>query len=150
MTEGEPRPEAVFRRSRVVRREDLDLLEHVNNVVWVRFVVELAEAHSTALGLDFEACRRIGGLWIVRSHEIHYERSAALGARIEESTWVAAMRGARSVRESRFRAGGPEGPLLVRATTHWAYADAETFRPRRIPREVRERFEEAGEEAGPA
>ena len=40
----------VFERTRVVSAEDLDQLGHVNNVVWLRFVVELAEAHARASG----------------------------------------------------------------------------------------------------
>lgn len=146
--EDEPRAEAVFRRTRVVRAEDLDFLEHVNNLAWLRFVVELADAHSSALGLDLAAYRRIGGLWIVRRHEIDYERPAALGDRLEESTWIAELRGARSLRESRFRREGPEGPLLVRARTVWAFADLRTLRPRRVPPEVRAQLASAEVEGG--
>ena len=84
---------AIFRRTRVVTDEDLDALGHVNNVVWVRFIVELANAHSSAVGLDWRAYRKLGGMWIVRRHEIDYARSALPGEEIVEETWISRMKG---------------------------------------------------------
>jgi acyl-CoA thioester hydrolase len=118
---------------------DLDLLDHVNNVVWLRFVVELAEAHSSALGLDFAALRRLGGVWVVRRHELDYHRSANEGDEIVEETWVAELRGARSVRRARLGCAR-SGALLLAATTHWAFVDAGSGRPRRVPPEIAARY----------
>jgi acyl-CoA thioesterase FadM len=41
-------PVPVFSRHRSIEESDLDALDHVNNVVWLRFMVELADAHSSA------------------------------------------------------------------------------------------------------
>ncbi len=130
---------AVFRRTRRVAPRDVDVLGHVNNVTWVRFVVELAEAHAAALGLDFHTTRALGGIWIVRRHDVLYHANVPLGAAIQESTWVSSMRGALSRRHARFEAEA--GELLVEASTEWAYVDAATLRPRRVPPALRERFE---------
>ena len=92
----------VFRRTRQVAPRDVDLLGHVNNVVWVRFVVELAEAHASALGLGFHATREQGGIWIVRRHDVLYHANVPLGAEVREATWVSSMRGALSHRHARF------------------------------------------------
>jgi len=129
----------VFRRTRLVAARDIDLLGHVNNVVWIRFLVELAEAHAAALGLDFHATRALGGIWIVRRHDVLYHANVSLGATIHETTWVSSMRGALSLRHGRFECEA--GALLVEATTEWAYVDAATLRPRRIPAALRERFD---------
>jgi len=132
----------VFKRSRVVVPGDCDELGHVNNVRWLAFVGELAGAHALRRGSDNDTLREQGALWIVRRHEIDYHRSALPGEEIVEETWVEQMSGARSVRHSRFtRAGG--GELLVSAVTTWAYVDAKTQRPRRIPAEMIERFRSA-------
>lgn len=127
--------DGVFRHERVVREEDTDFLGHVNNVVWLRFVVRLAERHAASLGFDFETVRKLGGMWIVRRHEIDYHRSATPGQVLVEETWVAEMRGARSVRRSRFLLA-EDGSELVSATTQWAFCDADSQRPKRIPREL--------------
>ncbi len=125
----------VFRHKRVVREQDTDFLGHVNNVVWVRFVVRIAERHAESLGFDWETVRSLGGMWIVRRHEIDYRRSATPGQELVEETWISEMRGARSVRRSRFLLA-QDGAELVSATTHWAFCDPDTQRPKRIPREL--------------
>jgi acyl-CoA thioester hydrolase len=131
--------EPVFRRRRVVVGEDVDALGHVNNTVWVRFVVELADAHSRAAGFDWKRIRELGGLWIVRRHEIDYDLPALPGEELLEETWVESLRGARSVRCARFTRAR-DGAVLVRARTQWAFVDFETQRPRRIPKEILEAF----------
>ncbi len=129
----------VFRRTRTVVARDLDVLDHVNNVNWLRFVVELAEAHSSALGLDFVSLRRLGSVWVVRRHELDYHRPANEGDEIVEETWVSALRGARSVRQARLRCAR-SGALLLAATTEWAFVDADSGRPRRVPPELARRY----------
>jgi acyl-CoA thioester hydrolase len=129
----------VFRRTRRVAPGDIDELGPVNNVRWVAFVGELAAAHAGQRGSDNETLREKGAIWIVRRHEIDYHRSALPGEEIVEETWVESMSGARSERHSRFTRAS-DGALLVSAVTIWAYVDAVTQRPRRIPAELLARF----------
>jgi acyl-CoA thioester hydrolase len=129
----------IYRRERTVAPRDIDLLGHVNNTVWVRYVVELAAAHADALGVGFEATRALGGIWIVRRHDVLYHANVPVGAKIRETTWVSSLRGALSLRHARFES--EPGVLLVEANTEWAYVDATSLRPRRVPAEVRERFD---------
>ncbi len=130
----------VFKRTRTVCDADIDAFGHVNNLVWIRFIVELADAHSRAAGLDPPAYKKIGGFWIVRRHEIDYHAPALPDERIVEETWISRLRGARSVRRCRF-AREIDGKRLVSSTTHWAYVDAQTQRPRRIDAGVLQRFQ---------
>jgi acyl-CoA thioester hydrolase len=130
---------AIFRRKRTVAMKDVDELDHVNNVVWVRYVIQLAFAHAEALGFHFEEDKRSGHVWVVRRHEIDYHRSAALGAEITEETWVSELHGARLVRHSRFSLGNSDS-LLASARTVWAWVELATMRPKRVPREIVERF----------
>jgi acyl-CoA thioester hydrolase len=132
----------VFRRTRVVEPQDIDELGHVNNVRWLAFVSELAGAHASRGGADNEGLRASGAIWIVRRHEIDYHRSALPGEEIVEETWVEEMSGARSLRCSRFTRAS-DGALLVSAKTTWAYVDAVTQRPKRIPAELLARYETA-------
>lgn len=137
--------EARFQRRRVIAPEDIDELDHVNNVVWLRFAVELAMAHSASLGLDMAAYRNIGCVWVARRHEIDYLRSAGLGDEISEETWVVEMRAARSIRRARFVAA--DGGELVRCRMEWAFVDLASQRPRRVPAQVLERFTPIPEDA---
>ena len=129
----------VFRRTRVVVPEDIDELGHVNNVRWLRFVGELAAAHVALHGSDLAALREMGALWVVRRHELDYHRPALPGEEIVEETWVEKMSGAKSERHSRFTRKS-DGALLLSAVSIWAYVDAKTLRPTRIPAALRARY----------
>ena len=134
----------VFRRTRVIAPEDIDELGHVNNVRWLAFVAELAGAHASGRGSGLAALRAQGALWIVRRHEIDYHRPALPGEEIVEETWVERMTGAKSERRSRFTRASDGAPLCD-ALTIWAYVDATTLRPKRIPPELRARFSAGAE-----
>ncbi len=136
--------DGVFRRVRTIRDKDTDLYGHVNNVVWVKFVVELADAHSRDVGLSIDDYVRLGGVWIVRQHLIDYHAQVGKDERIVEETWVESFRGARSVRRCRFSSEA-DGTPLVTSSTHWAFVHPETQRPRRIFPEVMERFSVVGD-----
>jgi acyl-CoA thioester hydrolase len=133
-----------FRRGRRVQPRDIDELGHVNNVVWVRFVVDLAGAHSEAAGVGSAWLRERGAWWIVRRHAIDYRAPALPDEELVEETWVRAMRGARCERVARFTRAA-DGAALVEAVTEWAFVDAATQRPRRIPPELFEAHPPLGE-----
>lgn len=125
-------PTSRFQRVRQIEAAHIDDLGHVNNVVWLEFMIALAGAHSEAVGLDLESCRRVGGVWVVRRHSIDYHRSAVLGDTLNEETWLSEVRGARSVRHYAFRHPNDTRPL-VEASSEWVWVHPETLRPRRVP-----------------
>jgi len=117
---------------------DIDGLGHVSNLVYLRWVLDAALAHSTAKGLDEAAYKARGQGWVVRRHEIDYLRAALEGDDLVVETRVAAIAAASSTRKTRiFR----DGDLLARAATSWAYVDYRTGRPIRIPEDVKSLFE---------
>ncbi len=128
----------VYRRKREVTAGDIDFLGHVNNVVWLRWVVEIAEQHAVSHEAGSRIVRERGGQWIVCRHELDYHANAELGEPVVCETWVESMRGARSLRRARFTR--PDGTLLVSSLTPWAFVDATTLRPKRIPRELLQVF----------
>jgi len=122
-----------------VRREDVDELGHAGNLVYLRWVLEAALAHSTSVGLDQAAYLARREVWVVRSHEIHYLRPALPGERLEIETRVANMAAANSIRRTRILRAS-DRVELCRATTDWAFLDLDRGRPRRIPDDIRSRF----------
>ncbi len=117
---------------------DIDDLGHVSNVAFVRWIQEVAVAHSAASGWTFAEYQRIGAIFVVRKHEVEYLAPAFAGDRITLSTWVEAWTAATADRRTRIVRDGVE---LVRATTLWVLVSTEGGRPRRIPPEMRGAFE---------
>ena len=122
-----------------VRPDDIDELGHAGNLVYVRWVLDAALAHSTAVGLDQSAYLKRGEVWIVRSHEIQYLRPSFVGDQLAVETRVVSMAAASSVRRTRITRVS-DGAHLCEASTDWVFVDAARGRPRRIPDDIRVRF----------
>jgi acyl-CoA thioester hydrolase len=116
-----------------VGADDVDALRHVNNLVYVRWVLEVATAHSAAVGWDFAAYLRAGGVFVVRRQEVDYLRPAFLGDRVRVETWVDGFSRVTSLRRTRIVGAGGE---LARAATTWAFVSVNGGRPMRIPDEI--------------
>jgi acyl-CoA thioester hydrolase len=117
---------------------DIDDLGHVSNLVYVRWVLQAATAHSVARGWGHPEYRALGGVFVVRRHEIDYLAQVTLGQEILATTWVESWRAASCIRATELvRAGQP----VARAATTWAFMSIATGRPQRIPDELRKLFE---------
>lgn len=110
--------------------EDIDELDHVNNVVYLGFVERIAREHASLLGFDFLSMKNMGGAFVARQHVITYLRPALLGEHLEIWTRIASVNGPRTVRETEIRR---DGQVLVTASTEWVWIDFETRRPKRVP-----------------
>jgi acyl-CoA thioester hydrolase len=120
-------------------RGDIDELAHVSNLVYVRWVQEVAQAHSAAVGWDHPQYRELGSVFVVRRHQIDYVLPVLEGEEVELVTWIAWWRGASSERRTVVRRLR-DGAVVARAATLWAFVDFATGRPRRIPKEVAAAF----------
>lgn len=116
--------------------EDIDEQNHVNNLVYVRWVQEVATAHWQAIA-SFEAQRAFG--WVVLRHEIDFKAPALLGDEIELWTRVGKATRLTFERFTEIRRER-DGQLLSRARTLWCPVDPATGRPTRVPVEVRSQF----------
>jgi len=125
-----------FEISVAVMPEAIDEQNHVNNIVYLRWVQEVATAHWQAIASS-EAQGEIG--WVVLRHEIDYKAPAGLGDEIVLRTWVGK---ATRLTFERFTEilRRSDGQLLSKTRTLWCPINAQTGRPGRVPLEVRKQF----------
>ena len=109
---------------------DIDELGHVSNLVYLRWVLEVAMAHSRALGWDFAQYRDLGAAFMVRRHEIDYIAQVTLGQTLVAETWVDSWRQASCIRKTELLR---DGAVVARAATTWAMIGLVSGRPQRIP-----------------
>jgi acyl-CoA thioester hydrolase len=126
----------VFELTIAVEPPDIDLMGHVNNVVYLRWVQEAATAHWTA-GATPEDQARV--LWVVVRHEIDYLRPARLGDTIAARTWVGPASRIRFERHVELLRASDRA-VLARARSLWCPIDSQTMKPMVVSQEVRERF----------
>jgi acyl-CoA thioester hydrolase len=137
---------APFELTIAVDPADIDQLGHVNNVVYLRWVQEIAIAHWQAAAT---AEQRAALVWVVIRHEIDYRHAARLGDTVIARTWVGPTEGRAFSRHTEILRAA-DRRLLARARTLWLPIDAKTGRPARVGDEVRERFSVPVEDSSPA
>lgn len=122
-----------------VAPQDVDELQHVSNVVYIRWIQDVAVAHSVSVGLSLEEYRQRGAVFVVRRHEVDYLRPALSGDEVEVETRVVEVSPVTATRRTFIRRAR-DGQVLVQARTQWAYISTASGRPVRIPAEVLQRF----------
>jgi acyl-CoA thioester hydrolase len=129
-TEAEP-----FEIAVEIQPGDVDGMGHVNNIVYVRWVQEVALAHWFAVApADAQAAMT----WVVLRHEIDYLQAARPGDTVRARTWLGEAKAIRYERMTTIVRG--DGTVLARARTFWCPVHVATGRPRRVPPEVHAAF----------
>ncbi len=122
----EPSIQAPFSIEIDVQSGDIDELNHVNNVVFVKWVQDVAIAHWMATS---SAEIRDTYSWMLLRHEIDYVGQAFMGDRLTGTTWVGEAKGATF---ERFVELKKDGKVITKSKTVWALLDAKSLKPRRI------------------
>lgn len=119
-----------------VTKDHIDLLNHVNNIEYVRWVQDIAEAHwnlktSQEIRQDY--------YWFMISHHIQYKGEAFLGDTILLKTFILNSKGAKSTRAVDIY-NKKTNKLLASSETIWCFMSHETNRPARIPEDIANLF----------
>jgi acyl-CoA thioester hydrolase len=124
----------------VVGEGDIDMLGHASNIAFVRWIQDVALAHSSAVGLDISTYQRIGAVFVVVRHEIDYVRPAMLGDAVQARTWISDVMAAKCIRHTEL-ARVRDAQVIARGVTTWGFVGFDTGRPRRITPDIRAAFQ---------
>ena len=119
-----------------VSKNDLDDLNHVNNVVYVNWIQEIAKNHWNVLVSDEI---KDNYYWVLLEHNIKYLHSALLNEKIIIKTYIEETKGVKSSRKVEIYNKGTN-QLLVTSKTIWCLINAKTNKPSRINDEIRKAF----------
>jgi len=111
-----------------VQDNDIDAMNHVNNVVFIRWVQEVAAAHWNSIASE-EIKKKY--LWVVLRHEIDYLAPALKDETLIATTWVEETTGPRSDRFVQL-INLKTGKTIAKAKTVWCMLDGATLRPKRV------------------
>ena len=126
----------VFTLDLTITPADIDDLGHVNNVVYLRWVQEVATAHwkSGAAPVDIDRLA-----WVVTRHQLDYKAAAFLGDALVGRTWIGTTGPISCERFVEIRRA-KDDKLLVASRSMWVPVDRATGRPKRIEATVLEPF----------
>lgn len=129
-------PSEIYTQNRKVTEEDLDELQHVNNVRYVQWIQDIAKEHWEI--------RATSGLknaffWVVIRYEIDYKKQAFLNDDLLIETFVGETTFVTSERFVNIKKA-ESGELLVEAKSVWCLLDSKTKKPTKINDELRRVF----------
>jgi acyl-CoA thioester hydrolase len=126
----------IFEYEIIVLPEHLDESNHVNNVVYVQFMQEIANKHWSSVSTsDLEE----NVIWVVRRHEIDYFAEAFLQDTLLLRTWtgehtaVTWIRYCEIIRKS-------DRKIIITSKSVWVMLDRQTGKPKRIDDMMLKRF----------
>lgn len=122
-----------------VPQETIDENGHVNNLEYLRWILDAASLHADTDGVS-AATRAAGATWIVRSHRIEYLRPAFAGEHVCIWTWVSSIRRVQSLRKYKI-IRQEDSSILTEGETDWVFIDARSGRLRSITKDIKARFE---------
>ncbi|TXE17494.1 acyl-CoA thioesterase [Psychroserpens burtonensis] len=126
----------IYEQELTVTKDQLDLLNHVNNIEYVRWVQDIAAAHWT---LKSTQEIRLKYFWVMMSHHIQYKGEALLGDTLLLKTFILHSKGAKSTRAVEIF-NKTTGKLLTTSETVWCFMSSDTNKPARIPEDVANLF----------
>ncbi|HSQ46193.1 MAG TPA: thioesterase family protein [Lutibacter sp.] len=119
-----------FSYTLIVNKIDLDVLDHVNNVTYLKWVQNVAEKHWSEIA---NADINNKYVWVVIRHEIDYYLPAILNDEITITTYIGDSYG---VKSERFVEIKRDDKILVKAKTNWCLLDKNTMKPVKVPDEI--------------
>ena len=126
----------MFEEQIIVSKHDLDELNHVNNITYIKWILGVAKKHWKKL-VSNEI--RNNYYWILLEHNIKYLHPAVINDKIRINTYIQNTQEVKSNRIVEIY-NKETNKLLVTSETKWCLIDAKKNRPCRIPNEIRKAF----------
>lgn len=124
----------IFENTIKVKSTDIDALNHVNNVVYLQWINDVAAMHWNLVSNKKLNSKYI---WVASRHEIDYLKPAFLDETIYIKTWIETLVGVKSIRKVEIYR---DTVLLAKSLTTWVLLDAKTNRLTRIPTDISSLF----------
>jgi acyl-CoA thioester hydrolase len=130
----------IFVKTFIVPQEAIDLNRHVNNLQYLRWMMEASLEHLIAKGWPMERYISSGSSWVIRSHYIKYVNPAFLGDSLSIITWISALSKRSHPRKYLFWRA-KDKKIIAEANTLWVFVNHSTGRPSPIPEELKATFD---------
>ena len=122
---------SVFDLKIKVKPEHIDVLGHVNNVVYVQWMQDVASAHIETLGVGLDQYLEMKHAMVAVEHHVQYRKAAMLDDDIILRTWLYEINALYSFRQYAFF-NAKDNSLLFTGNTKWACIEIASGRPKRM------------------
>lgn len=116
-----------------IHENDIDALNHVNNIVYLKWVQQVATAHWQSVTT---AEQRHQWWWVVHRHEIDYLRPCFLQDSVRAYTWVMPAETPTASHRVVVFKNKATGKVITQVKTTWVLVDPATQRGTTIPAHI--------------
>jgi acyl-CoA thioester hydrolase len=127
----------IFEQTIKVTTNEIDSLNHVNNVVYVQWVQNIAELHWNKESSDDQ---KTNYYWVMVQHLINYKGAALVNDKIHLKTFIKESKGVKSTRIVEIY-NAESKKLLAISETQWCLISRATNKPTRITLELESLFQ---------
>ena len=117
-----------YKKTIIVLREHLDAINHVNNVVYVQWMQDIAVEHWNSVATD---TLKQELLWMIKRHEVDYFNQAFLGDELTMETWTGDFTNVTWKRHYQIIRPA-DNKKIISASSIWIPFERKTQRPRRV------------------
>ncbi len=117
-----------------VNADDIDVMGHTNNVVYLGWLEKIAWDHSCALGVNWALYERLNRAMVARRHELDYLAACHEGDTIRIATWITDP-GKLGITRRYQLVRAQDSRTVMRAMTQWVCIRLDSGRPCRMPEE---------------
>ena len=116
---------------------------HTNNVVYLKWLEQVAWGHSNALGLGWAVYEKLNRGLVARRHELDYLGATFEGDDLILATWIIENDGKIGVQRAYQVVRQSDQKTVLRARTRWVCIDIKSGKPKRMPVEFIEGYQVA-------
>lgn len=124
-----------FTLEKRVGKDDIDIMGHTNNVVYLKWLEEVAWGHSNALGLGWNTYQRLNRALVAHRHELDYLAATFVGDDLILATWIIDNDGRIGVTRAYQVVRVADQKTVLRGRTRWVCIDIKSGKPKRMPKE---------------
>ena len=125
-----------FETTITVVQDDLDELNHVNNMRYIKWVNDIAKSNWEQIAT---ATIKDNFFWVLLSHNIEYKQPAYLNETLLLKTYVTKTEGVRSTRIVEIY-NKNTSKILAKSETDWCLINKKTQKPARVTSEINKLF----------
>jgi acyl-CoA thioester hydrolase len=131
-----------------VQPQHIDVLGHVNNVMYIQWMQDVAAAHIETLGLGLTQYLELKHAMVAVEHHVQYRKAALEGDEIILRTWLDDINALYSFRQYAFYRPKDQSVLFV-GNTKWACIEIATGRPKRMSPSFTQAYQPISNELDP-
>lgn len=123
--------------------DDIDDFNHVNNLRYIEWTMDIAWAHSNALGVTMDDYTRLGVGCVVWRHEFDYAAPVLEGEDVMIATWIAENDGRVRMTRAYEMRRADNGAKVFGGCTRFVSIDMKSGKPARMPKVFVEAYKPA-------